>query len=199
MSGARKRILARIRAASRPADAAPSPAREPVQPAISGDWLDAFEAAAAGADSDVVRLDGIGAVPAAVAAVLDDRTVGIARGDDLAALDWSGAGLAATAAADPRAYVVAAFAGIAETGTVVLVSDEAPTDATFLTDHLFVIVRRDAITAWQETVWQRLEARYGRLMPRGVILMTGPSRTGDVEQTLQLGAHGPRRLTLLVV
>jgi L-lactate dehydrogenase complex protein LldG len=36
-------------------------------------------------------------------------------------------------------------------------------------------------------------------MPRNVMLVTGPSRSADIEQTLELGAHGPRRLHVLVI
>jgi hypothetical protein len=35
-------------------------------------------------------------------------------------------------------------------------------------------------------------------MPRTVNLITGPSRTGDIEQTIELGAHGPRRLHIIL-
>jgi L-lactate dehydrogenase complex protein LldG len=38
-----------------------------------------------------------------------------------------------------------------------------------------------------------------RAMPRAVILVSGPSRTGDIEQTIVLGAHGPRRLHIVLV
>ncbi|MDN5850066.1 MAG: lactate utilization protein [Nitrococcus sp.] len=49
-----------------------------------------------------------------------------------------------------------------------------------------------------EEVWERLLAQ-GERMPRAVNLITGPSRTADVEQTMQLGAHGPRRVHLLLI
>ena len=46
----------------------------------------------------------------------------------------------------------------------------------------------------------RLRARYGEgAMPRTVNTVTGPSRTGDIEQQLELGAHGPRRMHILLV
>ena len=49
-------------------------------------------------------------------------------------------------------------------------------------------------------VWARLRERYGKgRMPRTVNTITGPSRTGDIEQTIELGAHGPRRVHILVV
>jgi L-lactate dehydrogenase complex protein LldG len=36
-------------------------------------------------------------------------------------------------------------------------------------------------------------------MPRALNLITGPSRSGDIEQTIILGAHGPRALHIVVV
>ena len=59
---------------------------------------------------------------------------------------------------------------------------------------------RFLIAPGYEDVWQRLRARYGKnAMPRTVNTITGPSRTGDIEQTIELGAHGPRRMHILVV
>jgi L-lactate dehydrogenase complex protein LldG len=49
-------------------------------------------------------------------------------------------------------------------------------------------------------VWARIRYAYGKGgMPRTVNWITGPSRSGDIEQTLLLGAHGPRRLHILLV
>ena len=51
-----------------------------------------------------------------------------------------------------------------------------------------------------ETAWARLRERFGAgALPRTVSLITGPSRSGDIEQTLILGAHGPRALHIVVV
>lgn len=43
------------------------------------------------------------------------------------------------------------------------------------------------------------QARYGEQLPSMLSLTTGPSRTADIEKTLVLGAHGPRRLTLFML
>ena len=51
-----------------------------------------------------------------------------------------------------------------------------------------------------ETVWARLRPQGGEgNLPRTVNFITGPSRSADIEQTLLLGAHGPRALHIIVV
>jgi len=94
-----------------------------------------------------------------------------------------------------------AFAGVAETGTVVLASGtDNPTSLNFLPDNHIVVIDANDVAGDYESVWQRLRERYGDgLMPRAVNLITGPSRSADIEQTLILGAHGPRRLHVIVV
>ena len=97
--------------------------------------------------------------------------------------------------------VTGAFAGIAETGTVVMASGpDHPVSLNLLPDTHVVVLRESDIVGGYEDVWGRLRARYGKnLMPRTVNTITGPSRTGDIEQAMELGAHGPRRLHILVV
>ena len=97
--------------------------------------------------------------------------------------------------------VTGAFAGIAETGTVVMASGpDHPVSLNLLPDTHVVVLRESDIVGGYEDVWCRLRARDGKnLMPRTVNTITGPSRTGDIEQAMELGAHGPRRLHILVV
>lgn len=97
--------------------------------------------------------------------------------------------------------VTGAFAGIAETGTLVMASGpDHPVSLNLLPDTHVVVLRESDIVGGYEDVWGRLRARYGKnLMPRTVNTITGPSRTGDIEQTIELGAHGPRRMHILVV
>jgi L-lactate dehydrogenase complex protein LldG len=94
-----------------------------------------------------------------------------------------------------------AEAGVAETGTLVLPSGPAnPTTLSFLADTHLVMIRAADIVGDYEAVWTRLRARYGTgILPRTVNFITGPSRSADIEQTLLLGAHGPRRLHVLLV
>ena len=90
------------------------------------------------------------------------------------------------------------LAAIAETGTLMLVSGaDTPTTLNFLPDTHIVVVRADQIVASYEDGWDRARAR--EAWPRTVIFITGPSRTGDIEQRIQLGAHGPRRLHVVLI
>jgi L-lactate dehydrogenase complex protein LldG len=93
-----------------------------------------------------------------------------------------------------------AFAGVAESGTLVLLSGEDnPTTLNFLPDLHIVVVAAGDIVGDYETVWRRLrEDLAPGKMPRTVNFITGPSRSADIEQTLILGAHGPRGLHILV-
>jgi L-lactate dehydrogenase complex protein LldG len=95
------------------------------------------------------------------------------------------------------------FAGVAETGTLMLQSDESlPTSLNFLPENHVVIVKESQIVGPLEDAWARLRAARTAApdtMPRTVNLITGPSRTGDIEQKIQMGAHGPRRLHVILV
>jgi L-lactate dehydrogenase complex protein LldG len=94
--------------------------------------------------------------------------------------------------------VTACFAGIAETGTLMLVSGaESPATLNFLPDNHVAVVRASQIVGTYEDGFDRL--RLSGEVPRTVNFVTGPSRTGDIEQKIQLGAHGPRRLHLVIV
>jgi L-lactate dehydrogenase complex protein LldG len=101
--------------------------------------------------------------------------------------------------------VTACFAGIAETGTLMLLSGPAsPTRNNFLPDNHIIVLRAGQVMASYEDGWDRLRASSslpdgGFAMPRAVNFITGPSRTADIEQRLVLGAHGPRRLHIILV
>lgn len=98
-----------------------------------------------------------------------------------------------------------AFAGVAETGTLMMPSEPGrPTTINLLPETEIVVIRASRIVGAYEEAWdllraERKDARSGGFMPRNVMLITGPSRTADIEQTLELGAHGPRRLHVVVV
>jgi L-lactate dehydrogenase complex protein LldG len=92
-----------------------------------------------------------------------------------------------------------AFAAIAETGTLMLPSaPQRPTTLNLLADTEIVLLRASRLVGAYEEAWDLLRAELGG-MPRNVMLVTGPSRSADIEQTLELGAHGPRQLHVVLV
>src|SRR5215468_267326 len=148
-------------------------------------------------------------VPSTVAAFLrrHNLPMQVRRGDDrrLAALPWQREATldVSTGVSDggQLASVSHAFGAVAETGTLVLTSGaDNPTTLNFLPDNHIVVVDAKDVAGDFETVWRKLRETYGAgIMPRTVNLITGPSRSADIEQTLILGAHGPRRLHVIIV
>jgi L-lactate dehydrogenase complex protein LldG len=167
-----------------------------------------FRAEAERAQASVTEVASAADVPAEVARYLREANLPAAlrMGDDprLAAMPWRETALEISRGASDGhdlAGISAAFAGVAESGTLALCSGtDNPTTINFLPDnHLVVVFERD-IVADYECVWRSLRARYGKgAMPRTLNLITGPSRSADIEQTLLLGAHGPRRLHIVMI
>lgn len=95
------------------------------------------------------------------------------------------------------------LAAVAETGTLMLVSGaDTPTTLNFLPDTHVVVLRAGQVVAGYEDACDLVRGKAeGDLLawPRTINLITGPSRTGDIEQRIQLGAHGPRRLHVVLV
>lgn len=154
----------------------------------------------------VVRVDGLDAVPDAVASFLAGlnlpSAIRLAPDPALAAIPWDARPTleVTSGRAEDRdlTSVTAAAAGIAETGTLMLASSAAsPTTLNFLPDNHIVVLHAGQVVGAYEDGWDLLRANGG--IPRTVNFVTGPSRTGDIEQKIQLGAHGPRRLHIVLV
>jgi L-lactate dehydrogenase complex protein LldG len=171
--------------------------------------VDLFARMVEAASGTIARVGVAADVPAAVAHFLRglNLPLRVRLGDDprLAALPW-GSAPALEVSRGPSdghdlAAVSHAFAGIAETGTVVLTSGpDNPTTLNFLPDVHVVVIDAGAVAADFETVMEDLRDRYGvGTLPRTVNMITGPSRSADIEQTLLLGAHGPRKLHVIAV
>lgn len=155
----------------------------------------------------VVRVADVDAVPGAVADYLAAEnlpsSVVMAPHPELQVIPWSARPLLdvreGRAEATDAVSVQHGFAGIAETGTLMLPSaPERPVTLNLLADTAVVVLRAAAVVGAYEEAWDRLRAEVGG-MPRNVMLVTGPSRSADIEQALELGAHGPRRLHVVLV
>ncbi len=218
MSAARDQILASIRKSLRrdvssgQADAEARLAEHPrnlipQRAQIPPDQrVDLFIEQATAAAATVANVASLDQVPEAVASFLAGHNlpqrVKLSPDRFIAALEWDRQPTLETAtgkAVDSDiSSVTGAVVGIAETGTLMLVSGaDRPTTLNFLPDNHIVVLTKDRIVGIYEEGWDQL--RQGRALPRTVSLTTGPSRTGDIEQTLQLGAHGPRRLHIILV
>jgi len=167
-----------------------------------------FKGEAERAQASVAEVESAADAPGEIARFLRDSNLPatLRMGDDprLAAMPWDATTLEiAHGPSDGHDLnaVTAAFAAIAESGTLALASGpDNPTTLNFLPDNHFVVVAASDIVGDYESVWRKLRARYGRdVMPRTVNLITGPSRSADIEQTLELGAHGPRQLHVLMI
>jgi L-lactate dehydrogenase complex protein LldG len=166
-----------------------------------------FAAMAEEAQTTVARVARAADVPAAVADYLAQRnlTPRLVMTPDpaLDAIPWSERPLLeirrGRAEDADQVGVTACFAGIAETGTLMLISGASrPTRNNFLPETHVVIMRGAQVVGSYEDGWTRLRDA-GEGMPRTVNFITGPSRSGDIEQRIELGAHGPRRLHVILI
>jgi L-lactate utilization protein LutC len=211
---ARERILARARAvagapepraaevAARLAGHSPGPVPHQAQshgPVRMAQFLSKAEAASA----TVGRVSSLAKLPKALAHELRKRNLpaAVRMGDDpaFAGLDW---GLIETSRGpgrieEPVTLSRAAF-GLAETGTLVLASGpDNPVTLTFLGETHFVVLREADVCGGFEDFWAAWRAR--GLDPRTINMVTGPSRSADIGQVLQLGAHGPVALHVFLL
>jgi L-lactate dehydrogenase complex protein LldG len=181
----------------------------PARGQVSGEALvEVFRAQAEAALATVRVVDSVAEVPRAVAEFLRDHNLPatLRMGDDprLKAMPWGETALEMSQGRSDGGDLNAvshALGGVAESGTAVMVSGpENPSTLNFLPDNHIVVIAAKDIAGDYERVFAKLRATYGKgQMPRTVNFITGPSRSGDIEQTLLLGAHGPRRLHVLVV
>ncbi len=182
----------------------PIPARSQLDAAAR---LDLFIAMAEEVSTTVMRVGDVGEVPAAIAGYLADHNLPaaakLAPDPGLDDIPWHEAPLLELTRGKgedaDRVSITGAFAGIAETGTVMALSGpDHPTTLNILPETHIVVLRAKQIVGAYEEAWDRLRT-CGRDTPRTVMLITGPSRSGDIEQTMQLGAHGPKRLHIVLV
>jgi L-lactate dehydrogenase complex protein LldG len=182
------------------------------QPTLPDDLVARFIERAGHMESTVERLAARSDVPRAVVRYLDALELPPAIAEqkshvgvcwpELADLDWAAAGLSIEArptTGHDRLGITGCFCAIAETGTLVFVSGpEMHTGTTLLPDTHVVVLRTADVVATMEDAFARVRAARPDL-PRAINLISGPSRTGDIEQTIVLGAHGPYRVHVLVL
>lgn len=222
-NAARDRIFARIRAAQGRGAAVTQGEREAVadylarhpqgpQPEVGADLVEAFSVQARKLASTVDRVATLADVPAAVLHYVDGlnlvRRAVAWTGFD--ALPWPAQGLEVECrppVREPQADrehgdlvgITGCFVAIAETGSLMLLSGpDTFASAALLPETHIAVVPVSRIVANLEEAFTRMRAEHGQL-PRATNIISGPSRTGDIEQTIVLGAHGPYRVHVILV
>lgn len=222
-NNARDRIFARIRAAQGRSPKVTSGEREAVadylarhpqgpRPSAQPDRTEAFTAQAQRMASTVERVATLADVPAAAVRFLDSLNL-VHRAvawDAFGALPWHDSGMTVECrppVRDPQADrehgdlvgITGCFCAIAETGSLMLLSGpETFASAALLPETHIAVVPVSRIVDNLEDAFALVRSERGEL-PRATNIISGPSRTGDIEQTIVLGAHGPYRVHVILV
>jgi L-lactate dehydrogenase complex protein LldG len=211
---ARDNILARIRAAQGRGLVPAEEEREVVRahlrahpqgprPATDGELVSRFRGRVLSLASTWDEVGSISAIPAAAAAYLREYHLPLRAvcWEAFLNLDWAGSGIeveARNACGDDLVGISDAFCGIAETGTLMMLSGPStPAAVSLLPETHIAVVDKARIVRGMEDAWSLLRAESGH-MPRAVNFISGPSRTADIEQTVTLGAHGPYRVHVIL-
>ena len=196
------------------------------RPAMPRDLVARFMSRATDMASTVEQLPNRSYIPKAVARYVNTlqlpaelashkSTAGVCW-PELGDLDWAAAGLSIDVQptiGHDRLGITGCYCAIAETGTLVMVSGrDTPTATALLPDTHVAVVDASRIVSGMEEAFALMRAEHGRradatlpgrssdaAWPRAINMISGPSRTGDIEQTIVLGAHGPYRLHILVI
>lgn len=174
------------------------------RPEVEADLVTRFRARSEALSSTVEIVERIEDAPAAIARFLtaQNLTRSAVAWPQLAGLDWVGAGLqveSRAARGDDLVGITGVFCAVAETGTLAVLSGaDTPASASLLPETHIAIVPAARIVPGMEEAFGLVRTECGEL-PRAVNFISGPSRTGDIEQTLVLGAHGPYRVHIVIV
>lgn len=217
-SAARRNILARIRSAQgrplAPTDAERAAAEaylarhpagpRPELPSTRADLIARFTLEAERLSTTVAQVQSTGDAPAEALRYLQSLNLGTeaVAWPSLADLPWAATGMQVQTRKPVDADLVGitgCFCATAETGSLVLLAGpDTPASGALLPQTHIAIVPASRIVAAHEDAFALMRAERGEL-PRAVNFVSGPSRTGDIEQTIVLGAHGPYRVHVIVV
>jgi L-lactate dehydrogenase complex protein LldG len=173
-------------------------------PTMKWERLARFRQCSIEAASTIDEVDSRAQVPGAVARYLAENELPAAGvcWPELGDLDWHGAGLqieARPANGDDKSGITGSYCGLAETGTLMMLSGEQTYATTsLLPDTHIALVSASRIVPCMEDAWDLFREEIGDF-PRQVNFVSGASRTADIEMTLVYGAHGPFRVHVIIV
>ena len=169
-------------------------------PALGGEAVARLIERMEGVQTSVVRLQSRDDVPEAVRFWLEAEGIDgeITVAPALDDVDFPSGWRRGAASGTETTGVTPCLAAVAETGSVVMASSAGtPAALNFLPENHVVVLHEDQVVNHLDDVFPVLRAL--STPPRAVNFVTGPSRTADIEQTLEIGAHGPRRLHVLLL
>ena len=205
----REIILARVRAAT--ARTTDQPSRRDVTTAADGcapsDVLDRFRRKAQAKGIEILEAGQVTDVPGIVAVYLDKAGAGgtLCVAPGIAPMEaWRTAGLQVregSAEHHDTAGVSRASFGIAETGSLMLISEiHEPTTPALLPDiHILVLCRSKIVATFEGAFDGHRAVTCAPDVPHAIMFISGASRTGDIGGRIVMGAHGPRRLALILI
>lgn len=176
------------------------------RPPVEEDLVGRFAAKALSMASTVDHVTGWEQAPEACARYLAglDLAPRAVVWPGLARLGWRAAGIHVEtrgAYGEDLVGITGVHCAVAETGSLVLCSGaDTPASVSLLPETHIALVSASSVLRGMEEAWSALRARTGaEPMPRAVNFVSGPSRTGDIEQTIVLGAHGPYRVHIVLI
>jgi L-lactate dehydrogenase complex protein LldG len=211
----RDRIFATIRAAQKKPSASQPREREsalryieqhPQGPRPKSDWepIQRFRERALSVSSTVDEVSSMNQAPQAIAKYMRENGLSMQAvcWPELGSIDWGSAGIRV----EPRRAegtdlvgITGAFCGIAETGTLMLLSGpRTPATVSLFPETHIAVLPVSRLVKGMEEAWALLRAERGQL-PRAVNFVSGPSCTGDIEMVVVRGAHGPYRVHVILV
>lgn len=211
MSTDRDRMLAAIRAGTakhKPVAPKPTPLVPQRGQVIGQSLIELFKRYLGVASTTLDEVASEADVPEAVARYLSSRNLPaklrVSPDARVAGLPWSSQPLLEVSSGPSDGFdevsVTPVLAGVAETGTLILNSSaETPSTLHFLPDTHIVVMKTSEVVGTYEAALDRLKAKTGGKMPRTVNFVTGPSRSADIGKILLMGAHGPKRLHVVLV
>ena len=173
-------------------------------PRVSDDLIPALIKSMESVLMSVVRLQSLEDCVAAVDWYLESQGVDVSAPGSvtvapaLAGMAWPKGYASGAATGTEKVSVTPCVAAVAETGSIVTGSDaKTPATLNFLPETHIIIVYESQVVKHVDDVFPLIRALQS--LPRAVNFVTGPSRTADIEQTLEIGAHGPRRMHVLLL
>lgn len=215
MSSAREEIFTRLHKASTPLTAdteKPQPLVPAVAQTTGAACLAQFKEKATALACTVAELDRIQDVPQEVTRYLNERAlpadIWCSTEPAITSLPWAAQTILTLHAdiarnkLDGGTSVTGCLAAVAETGALAVASGaDFATRLGYLPDTHIVVCRQDQLVGGFEDVWAHIRqyTTSSAVPPRAINFIGGPSRTGDIEATLVMGAHGPRAVHVILV